>query len=206
MHLTPKEMDRLTIFTVAEMARRRRARGLKLNYPEAVGLLCDEMMEAARDGHGYDEVVSLGMTLLSADDVMDGVPALIEVLQVEPQFADGTKLVTLRHPIARAAGQSGAATPAAPGAVAFASGDVTINAGRETVTVRVHNPSAYAVQITSHMHFADVNPVLIFDRAAARSHRLDVPAGSAVRWEPGESHEVRLIPFGPLESEASDAP
>ncbi len=206
MHLTPKEMDRLTIFTVAEMARRRRARGLKLNYPEAVGLLCDEMMEAARDGRAYDEVVRLGMTLLTADDVMDGVPEMIELLQVEPLFDDGTKLVTLRHPIAPGAtAQPSGLAPAVPGAIAFADGDITLNAGRETIAVRVHNPSSYAVQVTSHMHFADVNPVLLFDRAVARGRRLDVPAGSAVRWEPGETHEVRLIAFGPHESEAPHA-
>ena len=190
MHLTPREMDRLTIFTVAEMARRRRARGLKLNYPEAVGLLCDEMMEAARDGRGYDEVVTLGMTLLTAEDVMDGVPALLEMLQVEPQFEDGTKLIVLRHPIAERPSTSG------PGAVVLAEGDLTVNAGRLATTMRVRNSSAYPVQVTSHMHFAEVNPSLIFDRAAAQGHRLDIPAGSAVRWEPGEEHEVRLIAFG----------
>src|SRR5579884_3055067 len=123
-------MDRLTIFAVAEMARRRRARGLKLNYPEAVGLLCDEMMEAARDGRGYDEVARLGMTLLTADDVMDGVPEMIELLQVEPLFDDGTKLITLRHPIAaRTADRVIGGASAMPGAIAFADGDITLNAG-----------------------------------------------------------------------------
>ncbi len=195
MHLTPKEMDRLTIFTVAEMARRRRARGLKLNYPEAVGLLCDEMMEAARDGKGYDEVVALGMSLLGPDDVLDGVPTLLEILQVEPQFEDGTKLVTLRHPIPSPPGPA-----SCPGALDFAADEITINAGKPTRTLNVHNPSAYAIQVTSHMHFAEVNPALVFDRALAQGHRLDVPAGSAVRWEPGATHEVRLVPFGPRES------
>jgi urease subunit gamma/beta len=191
MHLTPKEMDRLTIFTVAEMARRRRGRGLKLNYPEAVGLLCDEMMEAARDGQSYDEVLALGYSLLSADDVMPGVPELLEVVQVEPQFEDGTKLVTLRHPI------SPPLQPAtlAPGAIRFGDGDIEINAGRPTKSLRVSNPTPYPIQVTSHAHFADINPALVFDRAAAQGYRLDVPAGSAVRWEPGEEHEVRLIAF-----------
>ncbi len=193
MHLTPKEMDRLTIFTVAEMARRRRGRGLKLNYPEAVGLLCDEMMEAARDGQGYDEVVALGYSLLSADDVMPGVPELLEILQVEPQFEDGTKLITLRHPIAPPAQSS--ATP--PGAIRFGEGDIAINAGRTTISLRVANPSPYPIQVTSHAHFAEVNPALVFDRAAAQGYRLDVPAGSAMRWEPGEEQEVRLVAFRP---------
>ncbi len=201
MHLSPKEMDRLTIFTVAEMARRRRARGLKLNYPEAVGLLCDEMMEAARDDRSYEEVVALGMSLLGPDDVMDGVPQLLEILQVEPQFEDGTKLVTLRYPIARGASPDARTTTdiSGPGAVIFAEGAVEINAGRPTTTLHVRNPSAYPVQVTSHMRFAEINPALLFDRAAATGRRLDIPAGSSVRWEPGEEHEVRLVPFGPLD-------
>jgi urease subunit gamma/beta len=191
MHLTPKEMDRLTIFTAAELARRRRGRGLRLNYPEAVALLCDEMMEAARDGRNYDEVVELGMSLLTPDDVMDGVPELIDVLQVEPAFVDGTKLIVLRHPIASAA----PLPDTAPGAIRFAEGDIAINAGRPVRTLSVGNPSAYPIQVTSHMHFAEANAALVFDRDAARGHRLDVPAGTAVRWEPGQSHEVRLVPF-----------
>ncbi len=198
MHLTPKEADRLTIFTVAEMARRRRARGLKLNYPEAVGLLCDEMMEAARDGCGYDEVVARGMTLLTADDVMDGVADLLELVQVEPQFDDGTKLVTLRRPIATPPLPADAdgrheATDAPLGAVAFAAGPITINVGRSTRTLRVRNASDYVIQVTSHMHFAEVNPALVFDRAAAQGYRLDIPSGSMLRWEPDEEREVQLV-------------
>ncbi len=214
MHLTPKETDRLTIFAVAELARRRRARGLKLNYPEAVGLLCDEMMEAARDGRGYDEVVARGMTLLTADDVMDGVADLLEIVQVEPQFDDGTKLVTLRRPIATpplvaAADERHEATDMAdapdapPEAVVFAAGAITINAGRPTRTLRVRNASDYTIQVTSHMHFAEVNPALVFDRAAAQGYRLDIPAGSMLRWEPREEHEVRLVLRGQQEQESS---
>jgi urease subunit gamma/beta len=207
MHLTPKETDRLTIFTVAELARRRRARGLKLNYPEAVGLLCDEMMEAARDGRGYDEVIALGMTLLSADDVMDGVAELADIVQVEPQFDDGTKLVTLRRPIAarpldvRTAARReepavSDAASARPGAIAFADDAITINANRPTRTLQVRNTSAYTIQVTSHMHFAEINPALVFDRALARGYRLDLPAGSAMRWEAGVEHDVRLVRRG----------
>lgn len=195
MHLTPKETDRLTIFTVAEMARRRRARGLRLNLPEAIGLICDEMMEAAREGRSYREVETLGRQLLSTSEVLDGVPALLDILQVEPQFEDGTKLITLRHPIGPPPG-SGA------GEIRFAEGEILLNADGATRTLPVHNPTAYPIQITSHLHFFDANTSLIFDRAKAQGMRLDIPAGGAVRWEPSQTHTVRLVAIrGPLHPE-----
>ena len=99
MKLTPKEQDRLTIFTLAELARKRRARGIKLNYPEAVALISDEVMEEARAGRGYDEVAAHGMQLLNEDDVLPGVAELAETLYIESLFDDGTKLIVLRNPI-----------------------------------------------------------------------------------------------------------
>src|SRR6516162_8004439 len=99
MQLTPKEQDRLTIFTLAELARKRRARGIKLNYPEAVALICDEVMEEARAGKGYDDVIAHGMQVLTDADVMEGVPELASRIYIEPIFDDGTKLVVLHHPI-----------------------------------------------------------------------------------------------------------
>jgi urease gamma subunit len=99
MRLTPKELDRLTIFSAAELARRRRARGLRLNHPEAVALICDEVLEEARAGRSYQEVLDHGQALLSRSDVLDGVPELLPLLQVEALFEDGTKLLTLQQPI-----------------------------------------------------------------------------------------------------------
>jgi urease gamma subunit len=99
MRLTPKELDRLTIFSAAELARRRRARGLKLNHPEAVALICDEVLEEARAGRSYQEVLDHGQAVLSRSDVLDGVPELLPLLQVEAVFEDGTKLLTLQQPI-----------------------------------------------------------------------------------------------------------
>jgi urease subunit gamma len=99
MRLTPRETDRLTIFTLAELARRHRARGIKLNHPESVALICDEMLEEARAGRSYDEVVQHGRSVLRRTDVMDGVPEMIPTVQVEAMFADGTKLLTLHQPI-----------------------------------------------------------------------------------------------------------
>ncbi len=99
MKLTQKELDRLTVFTMAELARKRRSRGLRLNHPEAVAIITDEIFEAARDGRTYDDVASIASRVLTSDDVMPGVPEMIPILQVDAMFTDGTKLVTIRNPI-----------------------------------------------------------------------------------------------------------
>ena len=99
MELTPREKDKLLLFTAALLAERRRARGLKLNYPEAVALISAAILEGARDGRTVAELMSFGATILSRNDVMDGVPELIPEVQVEATFPDGTKLVTVHQPI-----------------------------------------------------------------------------------------------------------
>jgi urease gamma subunit len=99
MHLTPREQDKLLIFTAAELSRRRRGRGLRLNYPEAVALITAEILEGIRDGRSVSDLMAFGMTVLTRDDVMEGVPEMIEEIQVEGTFPDGTKLVTVHHPI-----------------------------------------------------------------------------------------------------------
>ena len=99
MELTPREKDKLLIFTAALLAERRRARGLKLNYPEAVAFISAAILEGARDGRSVAELMSYGTTLLGRDDVMEGVPEMIPDIQVEATFPDGTKLVTVHHPI-----------------------------------------------------------------------------------------------------------
>ena len=99
MHLTPREQEKLLIFTAAEVARRRRGRGLKLNHPEAVALITAELLEGIRDGRSVSELMEFGATILRRDDVMDGVPEMIDEVQVEGTFPDGTKLVTVHHPI-----------------------------------------------------------------------------------------------------------
>ncbi|QDQ83192.1 urease subunit gamma [Paraburkholderia megapolitana] len=99
MKLTPREKDKLLIFTAALLAERRRARGLKLNYPEAIAFISAALMEAARDGKTVAEVMYYGTTLLTRDDVMEGIPEMIPDIQVEATFPDGTKLVTVHHPI-----------------------------------------------------------------------------------------------------------
>jgi urease gamma subunit len=99
MKLTPKEMDRLTVFIMAELARRRQSRGLKLNHPEAVAIITDEVFEAARDGRSYEEVLDIARSVLTRENVLPGVPEMIPILQIDAMFTDGTKLVTVRNPI-----------------------------------------------------------------------------------------------------------
>jgi urease gamma subunit len=99
MHLTPREQEKLLVFTASEVARRRRARGLKLNHPEALALITAEILEGIRDGRTVSELMAAGLDILSRDDVMEGVPEMLDEIQVEGTFPDGTKLVTIHHPI-----------------------------------------------------------------------------------------------------------
>ena len=99
MHLTPREQEKLLIFTAAEVARRRRARGLRLNYPEALALITADVLEGIRDGRSVSALMAEGVNILTRDDVMEGVPEMLEEVQVEGTFPDGTKLVTIHHPI-----------------------------------------------------------------------------------------------------------
>ena len=99
MHLTPREQEKLLIFTAAELARRRRGRGLRLNHPEALALITAEILEGIRDGRTVTELMEAGVSILGRDDVMEGVPEMIDEVQIEGTFPDGTKLVTIHHPI-----------------------------------------------------------------------------------------------------------
>ena len=104
MHLTPREVDKLMIFSAGELARKRLSRGVKLNYPEAVALITSEILEMIRDGRSVAEIMSLGATVLSRDAVMDGVAEMVHEIQIEGTFPDGTKLVTVHQPIREAIG------------------------------------------------------------------------------------------------------
>jgi urease subunit gamma/beta len=194
MLLTPTELERLTIFTAAELARKRRAKGLKLNHPEAVAIITDEILEGAREGRSVAELMGFGSTILSTGDVMPGVAAMVDILQVECVFPDGTKLVTVHEPIRPAEGAEGDALK--PGEPLPLEGEIELNAGRARVTLEAVNTGDRPIQIGSHFHFFEVNRALDFDRAAAFGMRLDVPAGTAVRFEPGQSKEVTLVAFG----------
>jgi urease subunit gamma/beta len=195
MDLSPREKDKLLIFTAALLAERRRARGLKLNYPEAMALISAAILEGARDGKTVAELMSHGATLLTTDDVMDGVAELIPEVQIEATFPDGTKLVTVHQPIT-----AGHADRAAlvPGAVEPAEGEIALNEGRTAIRVVVANSGDRPIQVGSHYHFFETNPALQFERSATRGMRLNIPAGTAVRFEPGQSREVELVPYAGL--------
>lgn len=189
MHLSPREKDKLLLFTAALVAERRKARGLKLNYPEAVAYISAAILEGARDGRSVAELMKLGAELLGPDDVMEGVAEMIPEVQVEATFPDGTKLVTVHHPIAPK-------RELVPGELLVGTGkDPVLNEGRETRTVEVENTGDRPIQVGSHYHFYEVNPALCFDRERARGFRLDIPAGTAVRFEPGQKRTVTLCAF-----------
>ncbi|MCW5619608.1 MAG: urease subunit beta [Burkholderiales bacterium] len=194
MLLTPTEMERLTIYVAAEMARKRKAKELRLNHPEATAFIADEILEGAREGRSVAELIGFGSTILSTDDVMPGVAELMPILQVEATFPDGTKLVTVHEPI-RPGSQPDAAA-AVPGEIIAADGDIEINAGRSRARVKAINTGDRPIQVGSHFHFFEVNKALDFDRAQTFGMHLDIPAGTAVRFEPGEAKEVELVAFG----------
>ena len=174
MLLTPTEMERLVIFTAAELARCR-ARGVKLNHPEAVAFIADEILEGARDGRSVADLISFGATLLTTDDVLPGVMDLMPMIQVEATFPDGTKLVTVHDPIRP--GTRPYKMERTPGELIVPDEEVEINAGRREVMLKVLNTGDRPVQVGSHYHFFETNPALEFDRSAAFGMRLAVPAG-----------------------------
>lgn len=195
MLLTPTELERLTIYTAAEIARKHRAKGLKLNHPEAVAFIADELLEGAREGRSVADLIAFGSTILSQDDVLPGVTSLIPMLQVEGSFPDGTKLITIHEPL-RPGLAAGDPEEIVPGEIIAAEGDIELNAGRVRSSVTALNTGDRPIQIGSHFHFFEVNRALEFDRKLAYGRRLDIPAGTAVRFEPGEEKEVALVDFG----------
>ncbi|MGZ6076634.1 MAG: urease subunit beta [Myxococcaceae bacterium] len=211
MHLSPRDIDKLILHGAGFLAQKRLARGLRLNYPEAVALISTQILELIRDGRSVAELMDLGRRMLGRAQVLPGVPELIAEVQVEGTFADGTKLVTVHHPISLEQGDLALALhgtflpvpktfPAAdaipvPGEVLTAPGEIELNAGRETASVTVLNRGDRPIQVGSHYPFAETNRALEFDRARAYGMRLDIPAGTAVRFEPGESKAVQLVAF-----------
>jgi len=196
MLLTPTEMERLTIYVAAEMARKRKAKGLKLNHPEATAYIVDEILEGAREGRSVADLIGYGSTILSSDDVMPGVADLMPMLQVEATFPDGTKLVTVHEPIRPGKNAKKVKSAVTPGEIIPADGDIEINAGRTKAKVKAINTGDRPIQVGSHFHFFEVNKALDFDRSKAFGMHLDIPAGTAVRFEPGEAKEVELVAFG----------
>jgi urease subunit gamma/beta len=216
MHLTPREIDKLMLHQAGVLAQKRLARGLRLNYVEAVALIATQLLEFIRDGHSVADLMDLGRQLLGREDVMDGVADMVDEVQVEGTFPDGTKLVTVHHPIVAERGDRALAlygsflaplaAPAAPdvgrpasplddvpGGRLVKDGDIVLNEGRASVTLEVANRGDRPIQVGSHYHFSETNRALSFDRRAAYGMRLDIPAGTAVRFEPGETKTVALV-------------
>jgi urease subunit gamma/beta len=214
MHLTPRDLDKLVLHGAGALAQKRLARGLRLNYPEAVALIATQILELIRDGRSVAELMDLGRRILGRAHVAEGVADIMIEVQVEGTFPDGTKLVTVHRPIAlervdlslalygtflpvpaqerfALAAESPAFTP---GEVLVAPGTILLNEGRDALELVVKSVGDRPIQVGSHYPFSETNQALVFDRELARGRRLDVPAGAAVRFEPGEEKTVRLVP------------
>ena len=211
MRLSPTEHDKLVLHAAGVLAQKRLARGLRLNYPEAVALIATQLLELIRDGRSVAEVMSMGKQMLGRRQVMDGVPEMAGEVQVEGTFRDGSKLVTVHEPIVSEHGDlklalygsflpvpgpevfAEAWVATSPGEVVTEPGELELNAGRRTLRLTVTNRGDRPVQVGSHYHFAELNRALAFDRQRAAGMRLDIPAGTAVRFEPGDTKTVSLV-------------
>jgi urease subunit gamma/beta len=215
MHLSPREIDKLLLHGAGFLAQKRLARGLRLNYPESVALIATQLLEFIRDGRSVAELMDQGRKLLGRAQVMEGVPEMVAEVQVEGTFPDGSKLVTVHHPIEAEHGDLSLAlygsflpVPALerfsrardgqdahlpPGEVLVRPGELVLNEGREAVTLEVVNKGDRPIQVGSHYPFFETNRALTFDRERAYGMRLDIPAGTAVRFEPGEPKTVSLV-------------
>ncbi|MEU6902431.1 urease subunit gamma [Streptomyces virginiae] len=189
MPLTPTERDRLLLFTAAELARARRARGLKLNVPEATALIADTVCEAARDGLRLADALDRGRGVLGPDDVLPGVADIVTEVMVEAVFEDGSRLAAVGDPFGAHARDDGAPGAVLPGAD-------TVEALAPVSVLSVRNTADVPVSVTSHFHFFEANPRLDFDRSAAYGMRLAVAAGSSTRFDPGSTAQVGLVPIG----------
>ena len=186
MRLTPKELDKLMLHYAGALAKSRKERGIKLNYVESIALISMEIMELAREGNkSVAELMQQGREILKADEVMEGVASMVNEVQVEVSFPDGTKLVTIHNPIE----DNGKLTP---GEYILKDEDITLNANKESISIKVTHKGDRPIQVGSHFHFFEVNALLEFDRAQAFGKRLDIASGTSVRFEPGEEKNVNL--------------
>ncbi|KAG9089401.1 hypothetical protein FRC06_001567, partial [Ceratobasidium sp. 370] len=220
MRLSPRELDKLLLHQLGSLAQKRLARGVKLNSTEATALIASQLHEHIRDGkHTVAQLMQLGKEMLGRRHVLPNVPTLLHAIQVEGTFPDGVFLVTVHNPICSDSGNlsialygsflpipsdeqfpleepSLYAASAAPGAVVVRREPIVINAGRERIRLRVTNSGDRPVQVGSHYPFIETNTALRFDRVKACGKRLDIPAGTAVRFEPGETKSVNLVCLG----------
>lgn len=211
MRLSPRDIEKLMLHQAGNLAQKRYARGLRLNYTETVALLTSVLLERIRDGVSVATLMDEGKKILGLEDVMEGVASMLPEVHVEGTFPDGTKLVTVHHPICReqgdpelalyASGLSRRSRPGGrdnashprPGEVLPKADPIEINAGRETIRLRVTNTGDRPIQVGSHYPFFETNPALQFDREKALGFRLNIAAGTALRFEPGDTREVELV-------------
>ena len=185
MELTPSEQDRLLIFTAAQLAQSRRDRGLKLNHPEAVALICHAVIEAARDGVTHAQALTIGQNAVRSEELLPGVASMLFGVAVEAVFEDGRRLVVVDFP---------GTDSDVPGQVTRLQSAPVVTPS-DVVTLDVHNDSAVQISVTTHMHFFEVNPRLRFDREQAYGRHLHIPAGEHVDFPSGSTVSVQLVPI-----------
>lgn len=191
MYLTHQEKEKMLLLFAAIIAKNRKEKGLKLSYPEAIAYLSGHIIEGAREGKTVQQLIDECNQLLTSEDVMPGVPELIEQVQVEAMFVDGTKLVSLNNPIPYTTSNH-----PIPGAYDFASDDIVLSEGRKRIRITVTNTADRPVQVGSHFHFYEANPALSFDREQTKGYHLDIASGLSVRFMPGIEETIDLVEYG----------
>lgn len=197
MELTPREKDKLLLFTAGMLAKQRKTQGLKLNYPESIAYISAEILEGARAGKTVAELMSYGKTLLTTSDVMSGIAEMIADIQVEATFPDGTKLVTIHNPILEVIDNGTENNDyIIPGEIiADLTKEIKLNINRKTITIKVINLGDRPIQVGSHYHFYETNTALQFDREITKGFRLNIAAGTAIRFEPSQEREIELVEY-----------
>ncbi|MEO7424674.1 MAG: urease subunit beta [Fibrobacteria bacterium] len=214
MRLSPKDIEKLMLHGAGTLAQKRLWRGVRLNYPEAVALIASQLLEFIREGESVAVLMDKGKRILGRSQVLPAVSEMVDEVQVEGTFPDGTKLVTVHRPICSEKGEwalygsgleslpppKGIIPPPplsdpAPGEYILREEPIFLNADRTAVEMEVTNLGDRPIQVGSHYPFFETNSSLRFDRAKAVDLRLDIPSGTAVRFEPGETKTVRMIPL-----------
>ncbi len=193
MHLTSYEKEKILLHMAGELAKNRLKKGLKLNYPESLALITHYIMEGAREGKSVKELVSESRNLLNYEQVMEGVYELLNYVQIEATFPDGTKLVTIHNPIKK---KNNKKKHIIPGEYKLLDKDIVLLPGRSRIKRIVYNTGNRPIQVGSHFHFYETNLYLNFNRKGTKGYKLDIPSGRSIRFEPGETKKVTLVEIG----------
>ncbi|PLY09774.1 MAG: Urease subunit alpha [Arcobacter sp.] len=189
MFLTNREQEKLMIYTASKLALERKEKGLKLNYPEAVAIISSFILEGAREGKSVAQLMVSATKVLGAEDVLPGVASMMDMVQTEATFDDGTKLVTVHNPIPVLK------TEIIPGEYFIDEGEIELNESLDVITLEVENIGDRPIQVGSHYHFFETNAFLDFNREIAYGKRLNIPAGTSVRFEPGSKKKIELVDY-----------